>query len=50
LLSLPPGAMAELGRKARERVGKNWSIERAANRYRAVWDELMSDSASRRVS
>lgn len=50
LLSLPPGALAELGRRARERVCENWSIERAADRYRAVWDELMSDSASRRAN
>jgi glycosyltransferase involved in cell wall biosynthesis len=44
VLSLPPETMTELGREARERVRENWSIERAANRYRAVWDELMSDS------
>lgn len=46
LLSLPAGAMTELGREARERVRENWSIERAADRYRAVWDELMNDHSA----
>jgi glycosyltransferase involved in cell wall biosynthesis len=46
LLSLPAGAMTELGREARERVRENWSIERAAERYRAVWDELMCDHSA----
>lgn len=44
LLKLTPASLTELGTLARERVRKNWSIDRAAERYQAVWEDLMSNS------
>lgn len=41
LLNMTPFARRQLGMLARERVRQNWSIDQAAERYQAVWADLM---------
>lgn len=41
VLSMPPGVLAGLGRAARERVEKNFSLPAVAARYEALYESLL---------